>query len=123
MLSVVGEKSFGLLSIVPKTKEGTPITDFEKYILHDGDGNEIKEWYALAHYLQSFEKVDGVTVIPEYYNQAQGRKVVDDNGNLFAILSNPNHISLVVYGGVLVVAGIVTFIVVIDCKEKTKKIF
>ena len=29
MLSVVGDKSLGLLSIVPKTKEGTPITDFE----------------------------------------------------------------------------------------------
>ncbi|WP_097015517.1 bifunctional metallophosphatase/5'-nucleotidase [Anaerocolumna aminovalerica] len=123
MLSVVGEKSFGLLSIVPKTKEGTPITDFEKYILHDGDGNEIKEWYALAHYLQSFEKVDGVSVIPEYYNHTQGRKVVDDNGNIFAILSNPNHISLVVYGVVLVAAGFVTFIVVKIVKRRRKKSF
>lgn len=123
MLSVVGEKSFGLLSIVPKTKEGTPITDFEKHILHDRDGNEIKEWYALAHYLQSFEKEEGVSVIPEYYNQTQERKVVDDNGNLFAILSNPNHISLVVYGVVLVVAGLVTLIVVKIVKRRRKKIF
>ena len=29
MLSVVGDKSFGLLSLIPKTKDGTPITDFE----------------------------------------------------------------------------------------------
>lgn len=123
MLSVVGEKSFGLLSIVPKTKEGTPIADFEKYILHDRNGNEIKEWYALAHYLQSFEKEEGISVIPEYYSQTQERKVVDDNGNLFAILSNPNHISLVVYGIVLVVAGLVTFIVVKIVKRRRKKSF
>lgn len=121
MLSVVGEKSFGLLSIVPKTKEGTPITDFEKYILHDGKGNEIKEWYALAQYLQSFEKEDGVSVIPQYYDQTQGRKVVEDNGNILAVLSNPNHIALGVYGLVLVVAGLVTFVVVRIVKKRRKK--
>lgn len=121
MLSVVGEKSFGLLSIVPKTKEGTPITDFEKYILLDDNGNEIKEWYALAQYLQSFEKEDGVSVIPQYYNQTQGRKVVEDNGNILAVLSNPNHIALGVYGLVLVVAGLMTFIVVKIVKKRRKK--
>ncbi len=121
MLSIVGDESFGLLSITPKTKDGTPITDFEKYILHDENGNEIKEWYALAHYLQSFEKEDGVSVIPEYYNQTHGRKVVDDNGNILAVLSNPNYIALGVYGGILVVAGLITFIAVRIVKKKRDK--
>lgn len=121
MLSAVGEKSFGLLSIVPKTKEGTPITDFEKYIIHDRDGNEIKEWYALAHYLQSFEKEDGVPVISEYYNQTHERKIVDDNRKLSAILSNPNHITLGIYGIVVVIAVLVIFVVVKIVKRRRKK--
>ena len=51
MLSIVGDKSFGLLSIVPKTKEGIPITDYEAQIIYD-DGHEIKEWLAIAEYLK-----------------------------------------------------------------------
>ena len=49
MLSVVGDKSFNLLSIVPKTEKGSPITDFEAQIIYDGN-HEIKEWLALAQY-------------------------------------------------------------------------
>ncbi|NLW40608.1 MAG: bifunctional metallophosphatase/5'-nucleotidase, partial [Tissierellia bacterium] len=52
MLSIVGDKSFGLLSIVPKTKDGVPIEDFEEHIIYD-NGHEIKEWLAIAEYLKS----------------------------------------------------------------------
>ena len=45
------DKSFGILSIVPKDENGQPITDFSTRILRDKNGNEIKEWYALAAYL------------------------------------------------------------------------
>ena len=55
MLSIVGDKSFGLLSIVPKTKEGLPITDYEVQIIYD-KGHEIKEWLAIAEYLKSFDR-------------------------------------------------------------------
>ena len=34
--------------------DGSPVTDFNDCILYDKDGNEIKEWYALAAYLQTF---------------------------------------------------------------------
>jgi len=103
MLSIVGDKSFGLLSLVPKTKEGLPITDFEAHIIRDADNNEIKEWAALAGYLQSFETVDGVPQIPEYYSQKQGRKIVDDDNSLGAILADPNGIALAVYGLLIVI--------------------
>src|SRR5699024_81163 len=55
MLPIVGDKSFGLLSIVPRDKDGNPIEDFEKEIIYDHDDEELKEWYALAHYLESFK--------------------------------------------------------------------
>ena len=51
MLSVVGEKSFGLMSIVPKNKDGEPIIDFEDYIIYknvDQTSSELKEWYAVV---------------------------------------------------------------------------
>lgn len=103
MLSVVGEKSFGLLSLVPKTKEGTPITDFEEHIIRDADNNEVKEWWALASYLQSFENVDGLPQIPEYYSQKQGRKIVDDDPSLLARLAHPNEIALALYGIIIII--------------------
>lgn len=98
MLSVVGDKSFGLLSIVPKNSEGIAITDFEAEIIRDGENNELKEWVALAQYLQSFDQVNGVPQIPSYYNQTQGRKIVDNNAAIGAILAKPNQISLIIYG-------------------------
>lgn len=98
MLSIVGEKSFGLLSLVPKDKEGIPITDFEAHIIRDADNNEVKEWAALASYLQSFEEVDGIPQVPDYYSQKQGRKIVDDDPSLAAKLAHPNGIALALYG-------------------------
>lgn len=53
MLSTVKEKSFGLLSITPRNADGTEVTDFEDCIIHDGEGNEVKAWYALANHLRA----------------------------------------------------------------------
>ena len=63
MLGTVKEKSMGLLSLEPKMADGSPVTDFNDCILYDKDGNEIKEWYALAAYLQTF---GGEGVHPSY---------------------------------------------------------
>ncbi len=52
MLSTVKEKSFGLLSITPRNADGSEVTDFEDCIIHDGEGREVKAWYALAAYLK-----------------------------------------------------------------------
>ena len=102
MLSVVGDKSFGILSIVPKTKEGVPVTDFEAQIIQDvtgASGGEIKEWAAIARYLQSFGKItpEGLPQVPTFYQQTQGRKIVDQDTSLQAVLSKPNQIALVIY--------------------------
>lgn len=54
MLGTVKSKSMGLLSLEPKQANGTPVTDFSDCILYDANGNELKEWYALAAYLEQF---------------------------------------------------------------------
>ena len=77
------DKSFGLLTITPKDEQGVPVTDFEARILHNADGAEVKEWYALASYLQSMGTVDARYAAPE------GRKVVNASWNPIALLKNP----------------------------------
>ena len=112
MLSVVGEKSFGLLSIIPKSKEGKPIIDFEKHIIHDSSDrgkNEVKEWLAIARYLKSFPEVNGTSRVPEYYSTVHGRKVIDNDKSLGAILLNPNRVAIKIY----IVAALVLFIIAV----------
>ena len=125
MLSVVGDKSFGLLSIIPKTKEGTPITDFEAQIITDkvsGRNNEIKEWLAIAEYLQSFEKMDQLSRIPEYYSETHGRKIIDDNHMILALLSNPNRIALAIYTFIIfVIIALITIMMLIKRRLNRRK--
>ena len=52
----------------------------------------------MASYLQSFEEVDGIPQVPDYYSQKQGRKIVDDDPSLAAKLAHPNGIALALYG-------------------------
>lgn len=114
MLSVVGDKSFGLLSIVPKTKEGTPITDFEAQVVKNivgGNNKEVKEWLAIAEYLQSFDQVNGVPQIPRYYSEIHGRKIVDNNYHIAALLSVPNKIAITIYTVIIFIAVLVIFII------------
>ena len=91
MLGTVKEKSMGLLSLEPKMADGSPVTDFNDCILYDKDGNEIKEWYALAAYLESFGK-DGV---PEGYalESGDGRKTVNHGLSPSELLTNWNWIT------------------------------
>jgi len=115
MLSVVGEKSFGLMSLVPKNKDGEPITDFEEHIIYqniDGKQQEVKEWYAIVEYLKSFDQVEGVSQIPDYYSQTHGRKIVDDNKNIINLVKNPNAISLTVYIAVPLLAALIILLLV-----------
>lgn len=124
MLSVVGDKSLGLLSIVPKTKEGVPITDFEGQIIRDvadGTNNEVKEWIALAQYLRSFAQVDGVAQVPAFYSQKQGRKNVDDRATIGAIMTKPNSLALTVYGIIILILLLILLVVRFIIRRRKKE--
>ncbi len=124
MLATVGPKSFGLLPVVPKTKEGKPIKDFNSYIIYSNSGGhttELKEWLATARYLKSFPKAEGVPQIPYYYNKLQGRKIIDNTNTLSAILGNPNSIAVRLYLVVLAVVVVITAVIVIIVRLVRKK--
>lgn len=106
MLGTVKEKSFGLLSITPKDENGTPITDFSTRVLRDKNGNEIKEWYALAAYLEHF----GPDGLSDLYASSDGRKEVSHSLNPIELLKHPNWITLVT---LLVIILVVTLVVVL----------
>ena len=109
MLSTVENKSMGLLSLEPKMADGSPVTDFEACILRDENGNEIKEWYALAAYLQSF----GEEGVPSRYSKpnGDGRKAVSRSWNPVELVKNPNWITGVALA-VLAVAVILAVLLV-----------
>jgi 2',3'-cyclic-nucleotide 2'-phosphodiesterase (5'-nucleotidase family) len=90
MLGAVNAKSFGLLAVTPKDAEGNVIDDFEEYIVKNPNGSEVKEWYALASYLDSLDQV------PDEYAQDQGRKVVTHSWNPIELVKSPNWITLLV---------------------------
>ena len=93
MLGTVKGKSFGLLSLEPKMADGSPAVSLESCILRDENGSEIKEWYALAAYLQSF----GEEGIPGRYSlpSGDGRKDVSRSWNPIELVKNPNWITVV----------------------------
>lgn len=124
MLSTVGAKSFGLLSVIPKTRDGKPIKNFDSHIIYfnwGGHTTELKEWLATARYLQSFTRTDGVPQIPYYYNTLQDRKNIDNIDSLSAILSNPNSIAVKIYTVILTIVVVMTAAVVIIIRYMQKK--
>ena len=124
MLSVVGEKSFGLLSIVPKDKQGRPIENFEEHIIKDltgGTDREIKEWAAIAAYLGSFSADEDVPQIPLYYSKTQGRKMVIDDNSFSAVYSQPNHIAITIYIVVAILVILMIYLVLTIIKKRRDK--
>ena len=107
MLGTVKSKSMGLLSLEPKMADGSPVDDFEACILRDENGNELKEWYALAAYLQSF----GEEGVPARYAQPDGRKDVSRSWSPIELVKNPNWITLaalLILTAVLALASLLT---------------
>lgn len=103
MLGTVKSKSFGILSIVPKDENGEPIADFSSRILRDKNGNEIKEWYALAAYLQEF----GSQAI-SYQVDKGGCKTISTSWNPIELVKNPSLFSV---GLVLVLILLVVLVI------------
>lgn len=111
MLGLVTEKSFGILKVTPKDSKGNPITNYENYIIHLPDGGELKEWYALATYLQSLPAEDGVPRVPARYSGPEGRKTRIDSLNPIELLKSPNWVTLLALGVILLLAALVVFLV------------
>lgn len=112
MLGSVMDISYGLLSIIPKDKEGNPIEDLEEYAIME-ENQELKAWVAIARYMQSFDDTDGdgIANVSEYYAITHGRKVVENSRNLVQLLKNPNKFFMLMIGIVTVAVLIVLLLI------------
>ena len=121
MLSAVTDMSYGILSIVPKYADGTPITDFEDVIITE-NGRELKAWDSIARYMTSFADTDGdgIANVPAYYSTTHGRKLVDTSRSPLALLKNPNKFTAV-YAGLLAAAVLLIVLVVLLIRKLVKK--
>lgn len=122
MLSAVTDASHGILSIVPKYEDGTPIEDFEDVIITE-NGKELKAWEAIAGYMESFEDSDGdgIADVPEEYRKPQGRKVVEDSKDIGDLVKNPNKYTAIIIGAVVAVIVIIVLIVFLIRKLVKRK--
>ena len=103
MVNYVRDASYGLLSIMPKDREGRPVADTKQGII-DADlaapgVQEIKEWVALATYMKSFPDEDGngIPDIPTRYRQPEGRFSPSPSWNPIRLIAGGNGIT---YGAI-----------------------
>lgn len=114
MLGAAEEKSFGLLSIVPKNASGELVTDLNGCIVKGQDGKEVKAWLALASYLESF----GQEGVPDKYEAIEGRKLSEPQGSL---LANPGFTTSLAIGVCVAVFLALGFVVYRICTRKRRK--
>ena len=111
MLGAVESSTFNILTVTPRDAQGNPIdiSQLEDYILHDDEGNEVKEWYAIASYLQSMGGE-----MDQKYGQTDGRKLVYSSWNPVSLLKHaglPTFVAILAL--VLVVALLVLMVVLV----------
>jgi len=122
LLGSVTDLSYGLLSLVPKNADGTPIEDYASTIVMT-DGREFKAWEAIANYMESFEDTDGdgIPNVDLRYAKEEGRKAVEESSKLGDLLKSPNKYFFMILGVVLVVLAIPVVIVVGIIKAVKRK--
>lgn len=109
MLATVNSMSHGLLSIVPKDSEGHKIEDFEKHIIHNKDGSELKEWYALCSYIDSFKN----NKVPAKYKSVGVRKVQDNKKGIISFLKKPNKFFMVIISAIVLILAVIILVLVL----------
>lgn len=124
MLGSVTDLSYGLLSLVPKYADGTPIENYADAVI-TVEGKELKAWTAIAQYLESFEDTDGDGIgnVPAKYGTVEGRKVVENSKKIGDLLKNPNKFFFAIVGMILlllVLAASILFFVVKVIKRKRR---
>ncbi len=111
MLGAVKDSSFGILSVTPRDAQGNPLSteQLEEHILLDEQGREVKEWYAVASYLQSMEGE-----MDQEYGQNDGRKLVYASWNPVSLLKDaglPTYIAILALVVVIFLVGLMVWLV------------
>ncbi len=128
-LKLVGDFTFGTLTIVPKDRNGKPIADLLAARVDADPGTpgiqEVKEWKTVLAYIRSMPDTngDGVPDISGKYSVKQGRIVSQASMNPASLLSRPAPVTLVAAGacaGCAALIGCIVFFVVRRVRSRGK---
>ena len=105
MLGSVESTSMGLVSIVPRNAYGDALTveDLSDYVVRDEADVPLKEWYAIASYL---DQMEGDVMDPQY-GQVDGRKVVYSSLNPAKLLRNANMFTYILLAVLAVLLAVI----------------
>lgn len=122
LLGSVTDLSYGLLSIIPKNADGTPVENYSDTIIMT-EGREVKAWEAIAGYMTSFADTDGngVPNVDSRYAAEEGRKAVEDSKAIGDLLKEPNKFFFWIVGILLAVVLILVLIVILIVKGIKKR--
>ncbi|MBU2513196.1 bifunctional metallophosphatase/5'-nucleotidase [bacterium] len=116
-LKIIGGFTNNILVIVPKDKQGNPISDLET-VRVDGDRNkpgiqEVKDWSALMNYVQTFDDIDGngIPEIPARYKTAEGRQIIAPSINPINLLWGGSYVTWITFG-VIVLLLLILFLII-----------
>lgn len=79
LIATLKDLSMGMMEVVPKHADGTPVEDFTTTIIDadlDKPGvQEVKTWLQLTHFMMAFPDTDGDNIpdVPEKYATPEGR--------------------------------------------------
>lgn len=118
MLGSVESTSMGLISIVPRNAQGEPVAASElvNYVVRDENGVALKEWYAIASYLDRM----GGEMDPRYAG-TDGRKVVYSSGNPVDLLRNANIFTYVLLGAIVLLILILVLVIRAVIRRRKRK--
>ncbi len=118
MLGSAEETSMGILTITPRDENGTPIavSDLVNYVVKDENGNPLKEWYAIADYLN-----DMGGEMDDRYAETDGRKVVYASLNPVKLLRNANIFTYIVLAVMVVLVAVIVLVTVSVTKKIKRK--
>lgn len=112
MLGNVLDMTKGLISLVPRTEDGTPTNDYNSRIICTADGTEVKAWYAIAAQVEKWDE------LPSYKNAKDTQQTCMPSLNPFKLLANPSKLAKILRA---VICGIIVIIVAIVLLVKKLK--
>ena len=118
MIGSILDMTFGLISVVPKDKNGNPITDWNNAIIHDLRGNEQKGWLAIAASLGKME------TLPSYAEAEKTAIIAEPSLNPVSLLKHPSKVGIILRVVILVLIlllALIVFLIVRGCKKRKSK--
>jgi len=98
-LKIIGRFTSGILTIVPKDRDGKAIDDLNGAVI-DRDRNArgiqgLREWAGLMAFMKAFPDLDrdGIPDVPEYYREARGRITAEPSWCPWNLLRGGNWIT------------------------------